>query len=306
MKFNSNHVSPLEPDRISNGTDGKSIRSWHSPFAASRWRSASVAFTRTDLLVVVGVGMLLSLVTLPSVAASRVRADLAFCLGNFRQLGRAWMLYTEDNNGLLPGNLNGGLGQDPKNRKLAWATGWLDFSGTDNTNTANLRDAQLGRYVESISIFRCPSDPSLHRGKTGVPRVRSISMNCYMGEQSSPYTSGYRLFHKLADISAPSPAKAFVFIEEHEGSINDPWYAVSMDGYEPEQPSAQTFVNIPADWHEGSCSLGFADGHVEDWRWLDPRTRPPHRLGGQLSLGTSHPGNVDLRRIQAAATSRAF
>lgn len=269
-------------------------------------QTAITAFTRADLVALLGVGTVLAVLLQPSLGGNRMRADLAFCLGNFRQLSRAWTIYTEDNNGRLPGNLDGGESLNSQNKSRTWAIGWLDPSSytPDNTNTANLTGAQLGRYVDSVSVFRCPSDPSLNRGRTGVPRVRSVSMNAYMGERSAPFSPGYQQFTTLAAISTPSPAKAFVFAEEHEGSINDGYYVISMDGYEPANPGVQYLYDVPADWHDGSGALSFADGHVEDWRWVDPRTRRPHQPGIALSLGLNQPGNADLRRLQSAATSR--
>jgi prepilin-type processing-associated H-X9-DG protein len=59
-------------------------------------------------------------------------------------------------------------------------------------------------------------------------------------------------------------------------------------------------VDFPAAYHNRAGNLVFADGHVETWRWQDPRTTPLHRLGRLIPLVVVSPNNVDIARIQAA------
>lgn len=262
------------------------------------------AFSRIDLITTIAVVAVLATLSLHSLAGNRSVAEVQLCLGNLRQLTRAWTLFAEDNSGKLPGNLDGGEAQNPANTNRSWVTGWLDFSSrTDNTNTAILMNGQIGRYLSSVSVFKCPSDSSLSRGRTGEARVRSVAMNSYLGERSGPFTAGYKQFRTIQSIVDPRPAECLVFIDEREDSINDPWFPIDMGSFDPLRPQAHRIIDYPADWHDGSGALSFVDGHVETWRWLDPRTRPTHRMGQLLALGISSPNNPDVTRIQHA-TSR--
>jgi prepilin-type processing-associated H-X9-DG protein len=63
-------------------------------------------------------------------------------------------------------------------------------------------------------------------------------------------------------------------------------------------------VDYPADWHSRGGNLSFADGHVETWRWNDPRTMPRRRLGVNLALHVVSPGNPDVARIQEITSRR--
>jgi hypothetical protein len=90
-----------------------------------------------------------------------------------------------------------------------------------------------------------------------------------MGVGTFPYTSGYRSFSKLGEIISPTPAKAFVLLDEREDSINDGWFGVDMSGFSPGNPNQYMIVDYPADWHEGGDTLSFADGHAETWLWRD-------------------------------------
>jgi len=281
----------------------------------SRACQAEGAFTLTDFITVLAVLLILGAIQWPSVANTKGKGQMASCLDNHRQLVRAWESYAQDNNGTLVGNMDGGDVSSAANSNRTWVLGWLDFNGgsyvsgmpggLSNTNTYVLSQASpIAPYLNhSAGVFKCPADKSLSRGTTGAPRVRSVSMNGYMGE-NHPYTSAYKQFTKMNEITDPKPSRAFVFTDEREGSINDGWFSVDMNGYDPTTPTLYTIVDYPADWHNRGANLSFADGHTETWRWRDSRTMPLHRPGTVIPLGVASPDNPDVARIQAATTRR--
>jgi prepilin-type processing-associated H-X9-DG protein len=228
------------------------------------------------------------------------------CINNNKQLGLAYVMYGEDNNDKLPGNLDGGDAQTWSNTNRTWCVGWLDNSTfrPDNTNTFIILASQLGKYSQSVGIYKCPADHSLSRGRTGAPRVRSVSMNGYLGDRGGPYTSGYNQFKKYSSLTAPAPSKCWVFVEEREDGINDGWFAVDMGSFDPYRPTAHTIVDFPASYHNGSCSFGFADGHAEVRRWVDARTSPKLSFGVALPLGQASPNNKDVDWIQERTSSK--
>ena len=273
------------------------------------------AFTLTDFITVLAVLLVLGAIQWPSVANTQGKRQVASCLDNHRQLVRAWESYAQDNNGILVGNLDGGNVQTIANSNRTWVLGWFDFNGGNafpqgsggfaNTNTYALTQlSPFATYLgRNAAVFKCPADKSLSRGTTGAPRVRSLSMNGYMGE-NLPYTSAYKQFKKLSEITDPKPSHAFVFIDEREDSINDGVLQIDMSGFNPLNPGSYTIVDYPADWHNRGANLSFADGHTETWRWRDPRTIPSHRRGNLIPLGVSSANNPDVARIQAAASRR--
>lgn len=263
------------------------------------------AFTRVEILALcVAVGML-GLVALPTLGGFRSVGDQQGCLANMQQLTRAWLTYAADHDGRLPGNLDGGFAQDPNSVSRTWAAGWIDSgSSPANTNAQLLLDSQLGRYVDSVSIYRCPADGSRHRSGTGDLRVRSVGMNSYVGERQAPWTAGYRTYTNLNTIVNPSPAEFLVFVDEREESVNDACFLISMEGHDPFQPNRTGLVDYPAMRHDGGATMSFADGHVEVWRWLDVRTRPGLRPGNTMPLNNPTPNNPDVVRLQRAASRR--
>ena len=89
----------------------------------------------------------------------------------------------------------------------------------------------------------------------------------------------YRTFAKDDDIVIPS--KTWVFIEEHEDSINDAACAVQMA--EQGAKSAR-IIDFPASYHNGACGLSFADGHSEIHRWVGTKIRAKPSYNGSLAL----------------------
>ncbi|SPE51092.1 conserved hypothetical protein [Verrucomicrobia bacterium] len=226
-------------------------------------------FTLIELLVVIAIIAIVAALLLPTLGRTKSKGEGTFCQNNLKQVQLGWVMYAEDNNGRVPDN-PGSLATSE-----AWVTGIMkwdlppDSPWPDNTNTAYLTDCEIGPYVgRNASVFKCPSDRL--PGAEG-PRVRSISMNGFVGDTQGinlGLNPGWTRYFKLGDFVKPNPSVCWVVLDEHPDSIDDALFSVLM------QPHAH-WMDVPSSLHNGGCGLSFADGHAEIKRWLDVTTVVP-------------------------------
>ena len=262
------------------------------------------AFTLIELLVVIAIIATFAGLLLPSLAKGKTQAKGIQCLNNLNQLSLSWLMYADDNGDKIPpNNLNG---VDPTK---TWVVGWLDYERPvpDNTNTVNLMNSHLWPYHRTLAIWRCPADRSTSRhGGRLYPRVRSVSMNCWLNSEG-PWEglNQYKVMRKVSDMTAPGPVSTFVLTDEREDRINNGFFVVDMRGFNPRDLNTLQLVDIPASYHNGAGGVTFADGHSEIKKWLDPRTKPPIRLGRDLPLMAASPNNRDVLWLQERSTGPA-
>jgi prepilin-type N-terminal cleavage/methylation domain-containing protein/prepilin-type processing-associated H-X9-DG protein len=264
-----------------------------APQAAGR---VGGAFTLLELLLVIAIIAILAALLLPTLTRAKLKTQGVYCLNNTKQILLAWHLYADDNSSRLVRNDEGQQAGKDINQP-SWVAGWLNnvTSTPDNTNidflihpdpTKGNYGALLGPYVPSFKAFKCPADLSKDPG-SGLPRVRSISMNCYLGDGTHSYnaTSKYPLCFKTADIK--SPVNMFVLLDEREDSINDGSYATNPD-------EIYQILDYPAGYHGSAGAFSFADGHSEIHKWLDPRTVPAPVPGHRLNSNVNLPDDKDV------------
>ena len=225
----------------------------------SRSQGQEEAFSRVDLLALLAVLALLVCLQLPALAHNKGNSHRAVCVDNLRRLALSWLMYADDNRGRLARN------RDDAGPTNDWVAGWLDFAGrSDNTNLATITQAELYPYNKAVEIYRCPDDLSAVRGQL---RIRSYSMNGWVGEGTSEWTSGFQIMTNRSRIRQPD--QTFVFIEEHPASINDGLFVVDMS-------ASASLLDYPASYHYSGANLGFADGSVVYHQWLNiPATIGP-------------------------------
>jgi prepilin-type N-terminal cleavage/methylation domain-containing protein/prepilin-type processing-associated H-X9-DG protein len=253
-------------------------------------------FTLIELLVVIAIIAILAAMLLPALSRAKLKAQGIQCMSNTKQLTLGWIMWSGDNNDALLDSRAWVAGDvsDP---------GSFEFVDVQGINIGfNLPASPLYPYIgKNVKVFKCPGDKrvsTLQPRFVGTPACRSVAMNNWIGHQWSDHA--YRVYNKSSDLNRPGPSNTFVILDEQgERSINDGFFAVPMDTYDPNTLAAKQFVDIPATYHGNAGSFSFADGHSEIHKWKDNRT-------AAIPLGASSPGNVDLDWIQSKSSSKIF
>jgi prepilin-type N-terminal cleavage/methylation domain-containing protein/prepilin-type processing-associated H-X9-DG protein len=227
-------------------------------------------FTLVELLVVIAIIVILLSMLAPTMGRVMYMVDMDICYSNVHQLSTAWTANAADNKGVL---VNGSThGARP------WAK-----HGDENASNADrdslITTGALFPWTKETGIYLCPADSR--------PHIRSYSICSMMNGNDwgdMPYVTRFKYIN--------DPTNQMVFVEENDRR------SISNMGTFAQDPlvwGKNRWVDYVANFHEGSDNVGFADGHAENWTWVEAATL---KNSADEAFFRPDNGNRDLRRIR--------
>jgi len=213
------------------------------------------AFTLIELLVVIAIIAVLMAILMPSLRIAREQARSIYCRSNVKTLTLAWIVYKDDNDGKLVG------GHPPHTSDSPWV---LNPPGGASAPIAEkqeyIRQGHLWPLVKKIDVYRCPSDK---RNKSPQHQYAFRTYSVAGGMMGvNPTSGGWEIMPciKYSDIKNPSTKYVFLAECDPRGFNRGSWVM---------RPKSRQWVDPFATWHRrNSSTLGWADGRVDNHRWL--------------------------------------
>lgn len=205
-------------------------------------------FTLIELLVVVAIIAILAAILFPVFAKARENARRTACVSNLKQIGLAFLQYTQDNDERYP------LSSFPSNQ-----TSWT---------------VSAQPYIKNIQLFHCASDDSTRWDTPVAPPTSNYYTTSYI---MSAWFAGTAKYAKLSAMQ--SPASVIMLADANTDNtqrdhfhpfywVNDP--AVTYSGYMHGitwDDTKQETTELALRRHLETFNAMYADGHAKSTRW---------------------------------------
>jgi len=212
-------------------------------------RGKRSGFTLIELLVVIAIIAILAAILFPVFAQAREKARSTTCLSNFKQLGTAVTMYTQDYEGAYP---------------LAWY---------DKPQYGF--DCVLQPYIKNVQVFDCPSNKTTPRYWDGYVTYFNIPPPGIPGDYAMNGDLANRNGLGLNEANVQAPADTILMTEIWDTRLKTK-HSVKGLGSVGDGPQHEIFTTnkdnvcqrIPFTIHQGGSNFNFCDGHAK-WQRVE-------------------------------------
>ena len=199
---------------------------------ASPMRAKRPGFTLIELLVVIAIIAILAAILFPVFARARENARRTSCLNNVKQIGLAFMQYTQDNDEMYP--------------MIGFNTG-DNIRYPNGVTSSNNWILRVYPYINSAQIFNCPSNTiAPWTGGTAPSPVSNTS-----------YGANAQMLNVAISMAAVQRPAETLMLADSAGQAPYAVFDVYYSG-----PSSTRWME---DRHLEGANLAFADGHAK-WK----------------------------------------